>query len=29
MHSGKVDGPIGGNMVKEMVRMAQEQLKKK
>ena len=27
--AGKVGGPIGGNMVKEMVRMAQEQLKKK
>ncbi|GIN84215.1 hypothetical protein J6TS2_06010 [Heyndrickxia sporothermodurans] len=27
--AGKVGGPIGGNMVKEMVRMAQEQLNKK
>jgi hypothetical protein len=27
--AGKVGGPIGGNMVKEMVRMAQEQMKKK
>lgn len=26
--AGKVGGPIGGNMVKEMVRMAQEQLRK-
>ncbi|KHD85073.1 alpha/beta-type small acid-soluble spore protein [Heyndrickxia ginsengihumi] len=26
--AGKVGGPIGGNMVKEMIRMAQEQLKK-
>lgn len=26
--AGKVGGPIGGNMVKEMVRMAQEQMKK-
>ncbi|WP_018663533.1 alpha/beta-type small acid-soluble spore protein [Heyndrickxia acidiproducens] len=26
--AGKVGGPIGGSMVKEMVRMAQEQLKK-
>ena len=25
--AGKVGGPIGGNMVKEMVRMAQEQLR--
>ena len=27
--AGKVGGPIGGNMVKEMVRMAQKKLKKK
>lgn len=27
--AGKVGGPIGGNMVKEMVRMAQEQMKNK
>ncbi|UYM82240.1 alpha/beta-type small acid-soluble spore protein [Heyndrickxia coagulans] len=27
--AGKIGGPIGGNMVKELVRMAQEQLKKK
>lgn len=27
--AGKIGGPIGGNMVKEMVRMAQEQLAKK
>jgi hypothetical protein len=27
--AGKVGGPIGGNMVKEMIRMAQEQLLKK
>lgn len=27
--AGKIGGPIGGNMVKEMVKMAQEQLKKK
>jgi hypothetical protein len=27
--AGKVGGPIGGNMVKEMVRMAQEKMKKK
>ncbi|MBS4172979.1 alpha/beta-type small acid-soluble spore protein [Bacillus sp. FJAT-49736] len=27
--AGKVGGPIGGNMVKEMIRMAQEQLKNK
>jgi len=27
--AGKVGGPIGGNMVKEMIRMAQEQLQKK
>lgn len=27
--AGKVGGPIGGNMVKEMIRMAQEQLAKK
>lgn len=26
--AGKVGGPIGGNMVKEMVKMAQEQMKK-
>lgn len=26
--AGKIGGPIGGNMVKEMVRMAQEQMKK-
>jgi hypothetical protein len=26
--AGKVGGPIGGNMVKELVRMAQEQMKK-
>lgn len=26
--AGKIGGPIGGNMVKEMVRMAQEQLLK-
>ena len=24
--AGKIGGPIGGNMVKEMVRLAQEQL---
>lgn len=27
--AGKVGGPIGGNMVKEMIRMAQEQMLKK
>ncbi|KYD08590.1 MULTISPECIES: alpha/beta-type small acid-soluble spore protein [Heyndrickxia] len=27
--AGKVGGPIGGNMVKEMIRMAQEQLSQK
>ena len=27
--AGKIGGPIGGNMVKEMVRMAQEQMTKK
>lgn len=27
--AGKIGGPIGGNMVKEMVRMAQEQMIKK
>ena len=27
--AGKIGGPIGGNMVKEMVRMAQEQMLKK
>ncbi|WP_079526131.1 alpha/beta-type small acid-soluble spore protein [Halobacillus hunanensis] len=27
--AGKVGGPIGGNMVKEMVKMAQENMKKK
>ncbi|MEN1967541.1 alpha/beta-type small acid-soluble spore protein [Lentibacillus sp. N15] len=27
--AGKIGGPIGGNMVKEMVRMAQNQLNKK
>ena len=26
--AGKIGGPIGGNMVKEMVKMAQEQMKK-
>lgn len=26
--AGKIGGPIGGNMVKEMVRMAQEQMLK-
>ncbi|MCM3743280.1 alpha/beta-type small acid-soluble spore protein [Sporosarcina luteola] len=26
--AGKIGGPIGGNMVKEMVRLAQEQLTK-
>ncbi|MCM3637485.1 alpha/beta-type small acid-soluble spore protein [Sporosarcina luteola] len=26
--AGKIGGPIGGNMVKEMVRLAQEQLAK-
>ena len=26
--AGKIGGPIGGNMVKEMVRMAQEQMMK-
>lgn len=25
--AGKIGGPIGGNMVKEMVRMAQEQMR--
>ncbi|SEM64810.1 Small, acid-soluble spore protein, alpha/beta type [Mesobacillus persicus] len=25
--AGKVGGPIGGNMVKEMIKMAQEQMK--
>ena len=28
-HAGKVGGPIGGNMVKEMVKMAQQNIKKK
>lgn len=27
--AGKIGGPIGGNMVREMVRMAQEQMMKK
>ena len=27
--AGKIGGPIGGNMVKEMVRMAQEKMVKK
>ena len=27
--AGKIGGPIGGNMVKEMIRMAQEQMDKK
>lgn len=27
--AGKIGGPIGGNMVKELVRMAQEQMVKK
>lgn len=27
--AGKIGGPIGGNMVKEMVKLAQEQLAKK
>lgn len=27
--AGKVGGPIGGNMVKEMVKMAQEQMTRK
>lgn len=27
--AGKIGGPIGGNMVKEMVKMAQEQMEKK
>ena len=27
--AGKIGGPIGGNMVKEMIRMAQEQMTKK
>lgn len=27
--AGKVGGPIGGNMVKEMVKMAQQNMKKK
>ena len=27
--AGKIGGPIGGNMVKEMVKMAQEQMMKK
>lgn len=27
--AGKIGGPIGGSMVKEMVRMAQEQMAKK
>ncbi|WP_267894838.1 alpha/beta-type small acid-soluble spore protein [Lentibacillus sp. Marseille-P4043] len=26
--AGKIGGPIGGNMVKEMVKMAQEQMKR-
>ncbi|GER67837.1 hypothetical protein BpJC7_15850 [Weizmannia acidilactici] len=26
---GKIEGPIGGSMVKELVRLAQEQLKKR
>lgn len=28
-NAGKIGGPIGGNMVKEMVNMAQEQMGKK
>lgn len=27
--AGKIGGPIGGNMVKEMVKMAQEKMKQK
>lgn len=27
--AGKIGGPIGGNMVKEMVKMAQDQINKK
>ncbi|WP_391120994.1 small, acid-soluble spore protein, alpha/beta type [Psychrobacillus sp. L3] len=27
--AGKIGGPIGGNMVKEMIRMAQEQMARK
>jgi hypothetical protein len=27
--AGKIGGPIGGSMVKEMIRMAQEQMLKK
>ncbi|WP_391209801.1 alpha/beta-type small acid-soluble spore protein [Psychrobacillus sp. L4] len=27
--AGKIGGPIGGNMVKEMIRMAQEQMTRK
>ncbi|MEK3889180.1 alpha/beta-type small acid-soluble spore protein [Bacillus sp. FSL K6-3431] len=27
--AGKIGGPIGGNMVKEMIKMAQEQLMRK
>lgn len=27
--AGKIGGPIGGNMVKEMVRLAQEQMARK
>ena len=27
--AGKIGGPIGGNMVKEMIKMAQQQLAKK
>ena len=27
--AGKIGGPIGGNMVKEMIRMAQEQMMRK
>lgn len=27
--AGKIGGPIGGNMVKEMIKMAQEQMMKK
>lgn len=26
--AGKIGGPIGGNMVKEMIKMAQEQMKR-
>ncbi|MFS0646219.1 small, acid-soluble spore protein, alpha/beta type [Siminovitchia sp. 179-K 8D1 HS] len=27
--AGKIGGPIGGNMVKEMIKLAQEQMKRK